>query len=165
MGDVLGVVPRTYYGLDVDKTNQVGLTGERYQATDTGITYKWDQTRWRGGYEYVERRTAAWDKTLVDFTIDGTWKVNGLDLSGIVPVGAKAVILKLNLLDDAATTNFVIRTSAVAAVNSLTLTMQVANIGMDVTAILPIDADRLFDYVGTNVVFTGINLVVVGWYI
>lgn len=165
MGDVFGVFKRTYYGLDADKANQVGLTGERYQATDTGIVYKWDGTRWRGGYEYIPRLVTTYDFDKTSFTTDGTWKVNGLDLSAIVPAGAKAVHLLLEIADDAADSFFSLRRDAVNVGNKITVTTQVANIYNMQHAFLNVDTDRKFDYAGSNLTFSAIFVYVLGWYI
>lgn len=165
MANVIGIMCRTYCGLDADKTAQVGLTGEHYFATDTGIVYKWDQTRWRGGYDFIPRPVAAEDFGLVSFTIDGTWKIDGLDLSGIVPVGAKAVQLTLYITDDAANSTFQIRQDATNVYNAIIGITQVANIPLQRTAIVGINADRLMDYQGTNVVFTTVSVSVLGWFI
>ncbi|GAI14918.1 unnamed protein product, partial [marine sediment metagenome] len=58
---------------------------------------------------YVVRDATAFDKNIGDFTTDGTWKVNGLDLSAIVPAGATAVHLLVYVLDDAANSILEIR--------------------------------------------------------
>lgn len=165
MADVYSQVKRTYIGLDADKTNVLALAGDHYYANDTFIDYTHDGTYWRGGFQYIKREPNAWDKTLVDFTTDGAWKVNGLDLSAIVPAGAVAVNLVVNILDDAANSNLNIRSDAGKGINSMSRTTQVANISIDGTGIIGIESDRLLDYVATNLVWTGINLAVLGWYI
>lgn len=156
---------RVFEGLDADKANVTGAIGDHYYATDTNIIYKWDGTRWRGGYEYIERMVDTSDFTEVDFTCDGNWHVDGLDLSGIVPAGAVAVKLRLALIDDAASSRLVLRRDAAHGENIVDATTQVANIWVGRTEDISIDANRLLDYQASNLVFTAISVTVLGWFI
>lgn len=114
---------------------------------------------------YVPRRTNAFDKNVGNFTTDGTWKVNGLDLSAIVPSEAIAVHLRIYLADDAAASMFIVRTNATDTHNQIYMMIQVANQPMESHAILAIDSDGLLDYQGSNLAFQNIDVVVLGWFI
>ena len=161
---------RHYTGLDADKASIPAggkEKGDSYHATDKGKQYYWDGSAWKTGlgYEYVERRIGAWDRTEVDFTWDGAWHVNGLDLSGIVPAEAKAVVLAVMALDDAASTAFNVRPNATDIMNLIDHRTQVANVWTPlIHYTLPIDADRLMDYFGAAGMGS-LFFAVVGWYI
>lgn len=113
---------------------------------------------------YVVRIVAAWDFVIGNFTTDGTYKINGLDLSGIVPAGAVAVCLRVETLDDAADSLFLIRHSAANDTTQMRATTQAANVNFDANAVLPIDTDRMMDYYGENLAFVSINVAVLGWF-
>jgi len=165
MAEVKSVITRTHIGLDADKVDVPGLYGERYYATDTGITYKWDGTRWRGGYEYIPRPATTHDIDQTALTTDGTWKVDGLILDGIVPVGAVAVNLGLRIIDDTAANWFQVRQNATNAGVTASVTVPAANIEDNAYAVLGIDANRLMDYAGVNDTITTIRVTVLGWFI
>lgn len=114
---------------------------------------------------YVERLVNAPDKQVGNFITDGTWKVNGLDLSGIVPAGAKAVMLDMMVLDDAVGSQFSVQRDAAHAYNRATVMTQVANILVAAAPVVAIEGDRLLDYYGGNVGFTSIDVTVAGWFI
>ncbi|MCK4268623.1 MAG: hypothetical protein KAX16_07305 [Actinomycetia bacterium] len=114
---------------------------------------------------FVPRSPNVADFTTLAFTTDATWKVNGLDLSGIVTAGAVGVVLRVTIQDDAANSQFQIRQSAAASVTEILLLTQVVNIYIAQIAVLPIDADRLLDYQGSNLAFAFISVSVLGWFI
>lgn len=114
---------------------------------------------------YVARRAAAPDLQVGGFTTDGTWKVDGLDLSGIVPAGATGVVISVLVNDDAASSTFHVRPNATDTANDHQVWIQVANISHKDNFTMPIDADRLLDYYGSNLAFVTIDLTVVGWFI
>jgi len=95
---------------------------------------------------YVPRRVAVPDKILTDFTWDGAVHIDGLDLSGIVPVGAKAVILNVYLHgQDMASMEFY--TDSVACPSDFGLSFITSSYKFNTSHwVLPIDADRLLDY-------------------
>ena len=170
MGEIIESKRRHYVGDDADKDSIPAAAkafGDSYHANDKGKQYYWNGTAWKTGlgYEYVPRRVAAADFAVGAFTTDGTWKIDGLDLSGIVPAGAIAVLLSINLADDAAGNFFIVRANATDTGNDLGQTTQVANIGIRTPAVVAIDSNRLLDYIGSNVAFTTIDIWVTGWYI
>lgn len=118
-----------------------------------------------GNHRYVRRLTGAIDKEVGDFTTDGNWKVDGLDLSAIVPAGATAIHLLIDITDDAASSWFGVRKDATHIYNYCQPTTQVANIPYIIHAIVACNADRLLDYIGANLAFTSINVTVLGWFI
>lgn len=160
---------RHYVGADADKASipAAGKSeGDSYHANDKGKQYYWDGANWKTGlgYEYVPRLTNAWDKGTGDFTTDGTAKVNGLDLSAIVPAGAVGVVLHAEIKDDATDSYLYIYHSAAATISGIRLRTQVANLDIAQTAVLPIDTDRKLDYQGANLAFANIAVSVVGWF-
>jgi len=169
MADVKVLARKHYSGADADKADVTGVIGDTYAGNDSGKFYYWNDalSAWKTGlgYEYVERRAPASDKQVGDFTTDGTWKVNGLNLSGPLPVGTKAAIIRLLAKDDAAGSEFEIRPNGVDVNNMHGLFTQVANISVEKDFIIPVDPDRLFDYYGTNLVFITIDVTVVGYFI
>lgn len=114
---------------------------------------------------YVPRPVAAHDFGVGNFTTDGTWKVHGMDLTGIVPEGTTGVIFSLLINDDAANSEFRIRRDAADHVALFEARTFVVNIGVLNMFIVPIDSDRLLDYYGANLAFTVINASVVGYFI
>lgn len=170
MGDITESKRRHYVGTDADKdTIPAGgkSKGDSYHANDKGKQYYWNGANWKTGlgYEFVPRAPNAWDKQIGDFTTDGTWKVNGLDISGIVPAGAVAVMLRLQISDDAAGSAFWILSAAGTAMAEFLANTQAAGMVTEVHGVISISADRLLDYKGSNLAFTTINLAVLGWFI
>ncbi len=170
MGDITEKRMRHYIGADADKNTIPAAAkafGDSYHANDKGKQYYWNGTAWKTGlgYEFVERLVNAHDKDEADFTTDGTYKVNGLDLSGIVPEGAVVVKLQVSILDDAADSQLVLRRDAAQGRNVIDLRTQVANIATTLTQDVSIDSDRLLDYMGSNLVFAAIRVTVIGWFI
>ena len=88
---------------------------------------------------YVPQPVAAHDWGVGDFVTDGTWKVHGLDLTGIVPVGTTGVIFSLLINDDAADSEFRIRRDAADHVALFEARTFVVNIGVLNMFIVPID--------------------------
>jgi hypothetical protein len=107
---------------------------------------------------------AGWDYVVGDFTTDNTWR--DWDLSGIVPTGATTVWLKISLEDNAAGSYFDIRekgkSNAYAIPRNFT---QVANVRIDQLNIVTCNADRVIQYRASNVTFTTINVVILGWWL
>ena len=170
MGEIIESKRRHYVGDDADKnTIPAGAKafGDSYHANDKGKQYYWNGTAWKTGlgYEYVPRAATTHDIDEGDLTEDGTWKIDGLDLSAIVPDGAKAVVLGVRMADDAANSILQIRQNVTAAGVVKNLTTQVANIEVEGHATLGIDSNRLMDYSASNLAFTYIRITVLGWYI
>ena len=113
---------------------------------------------------FVDRGTAsAHDKVLADFTTDATWR--DLDLSAIVPAGAKAILLQLLIQDDVANSAITLRKNGnTNGYNIGRVRTQVANIYNEADLIIPCDSNRIIEYYGSNVTFTAIYLTVKGWW-
>lgn len=114
---------------------------------------------------YVDRRVNTEDKGTADFTKDGNWHVDGLDLSGIVPVGAVAIIMTWSFVCNAANKPGEIRVNATNVFNRTKQHTQVADIPIYTppTAV-SCDSNRLLDY-NFDAATTGISLAVLGWFI
>lgn len=169
MADITIVKRQHYSGLDADKASVTGAVGETYGATDSGKLYYWNVSlsAWKTGlgYEFVDRLANAPDKQVGDFTTNGAWQVNALDLSGIVPAGAVAVKIAIKITDDAADSYFQIRHSAGQSESFIQGKVPVAHQGHRQVEDVSIESDRLLDYKGSNLAFQAIDVTVLGWYI
>ena len=166
MADILQVARRYFSGLAADLPASANV-GDVYFATDTGHTYKWDGAAWAAklGTELINRPCLAADFDQGDLTLDGTWKVDGLDLSAIVPAGANAAVVYCSVQDNAAGELFMIRQNATNTFNRAEYYTQVANIYIPSTPVLiALDSNRLWDYNG-DVGIAVINIYIVGWFI
>lgn len=106
---------------------------------------------------------AANDFTVGDFTTDGG--TYDLDLSGVVPAGAKTALLKITLEDDAVASYIQITKNGFSNWPSANLLRTiVANVPHDDMFVVPLDGDRKAQYRATNTVFTTITITVVGWW-
>lgn len=105
-----------------------------------------------------------WDFTESDLTTDGNW--HDLDLREIVPEGAYAVMLDLRVKDDAIDSELLFRKDDDA--NSFSqkgVRTQVVNQYNEATRIIFCNSDRIIQYMGSNVTFTEIDVMVAGWYV
>lgn len=99
-----------------------------------------------------------------NFTKDFTWYE--LDLSGIVPAGATAVLIHVEARTALANAPFILRTAGnVNTRNVSFLTTQVANIAMTYDFVIPLDAARKIEYTLFPVVWPVVNLTVKGWWL
>lgn len=95
---------------------------------------------------------AAASFSLVNFTTDGAW--HDLDLSAIVPAGAKGVAMSVILVNAAVFKNVMFRKKGNANIwNRSLVTIQVATIPISDDIEVPIDTDRKCEY----------NFVAGGW--
>ena len=124
-----------------------------------------DCTGLAGRADYVDRGDpAAYDFTKNDFTTDGTWQ--DLDLSTIVPAGAKAVHVLVVQSDDAAFSTFYMREKGNSnTYNKDALVTQVANVSIAASFLVTCDADRTVQYQAANLSWTALSMVVRGWII
>ena len=106
---------------------------------------------------------SAWDFEEGVLTTDDTWR--DLDLSSIVPAGATQVLIGGYIADDVLGTYFQLRENGNSdGYNAFTLTTQVANVGIEINALVSLDSNRVIEYLGKTVAFV-IKIVVRGWYI
>ena len=151
---------------DTDGTYDIGSA--TYHAKD--IYYAGDLIRKDGGgtdrtgYIYVPVPDASisfdFDKT--DFTTDGTWKINGLDLTSYVAAGAKAVRIYGLAQYSASYFYFSLRkSSGKMEVHYNTFGSGAAYLNH----IIELDDDRLLDYKGSGIAFVTIGLKIMGFFI
>lgn len=101
-----------------------------------------------------------WDET--DLTTDATWR--DLDLSSVVPAGARFVHLLVEVTDDAA--NSLIKFRRNGNLNAIACPMVVAQVANQFVAhdiIVACDSARVIEYYATNTTFSAIDITVLGW--
>jgi hypothetical protein len=114
---------------------------------------------------FQSRRNTADDFRETAFIRDNTWKINGLDLSGIVPAGATEVLLNIWAISGTPTDMLWIRTNDTDASNNIAMLMAKAEYIYETGQfVLPIDADRKLDY-KIAASYSTLHLNVVGWYV
>lgn len=111
------------------------------------------------------------DPAAADFTSltsDGAWKTgaNALDFSSIVPSGAKAMLLRIAVNDDASGTQVVFRKSGQTnAVNAAQIFTQVSGVWIVGDYILACSSDRKVEYQASNTTIDSIIITCKGWWI
>jgi hypothetical protein len=115
--------------------------------------------------KYVDRGDpATYDFDLSSLITDGAW--HDLNLSSIVPAGAKAVHLRVEISDDVPNSVVRFRKNGNTNIhNAGVLKTQVANQEIDKDIIVSCDANRIIEYLATNTTWTGIWIWVRGWFI
>jgi hypothetical protein len=102
------------------------------------------------------------DFSKTDFTTDATWR--DLDLSSIVPAGAKMVNLIIYGYGDTANATMSIRkngnSNAIVALSGTTPAVGIAFLNVGVIAC---DSSRVVEYNISNITWTALNLSVAGW--
>lgn len=113
---------------------------------------------------YVDRGDpAANDYDVGDLTTDATWR--DIDLSGIVPSGAKAILMKTTLKSGGATDKIRYRLKGnVNEINACGCESLRANVGRTRLGIVSIDANRVMQYNADNIAWTALSFVVRGWW-
>lgn len=107
---------------------------------------------------------SAWDFTLVDFVRDENW--HELDLSAIVPEGAKAVLLKVVVESVFEDKKFDLRAHGqIYNYNTCAIFTPKSSVRIGGVYLVPCDADRKIDYEAYSTGFTTINVIVVGWFL
>lgn len=113
---------------------------------------------------YVDRGDpAVYDKVKTDLTIDGAW--HDLDLSSIIPAGAKAVLLKTRL--QSANPGDAIRYRKNGNTNEINVCgceALRANVIRTRLGITSIDVNRVLEYNADNIAWTLLDIVVRGWW-
>lgn len=101
------------------------------------------------GDTYVDRGASeAWDFSLVDLTCDNTWRE--LDLSSIVPAGAKEVKIRLRLRATAIDEYVIFRQNGVITIYNIAAQRTVvANVVHDVNVEVSCDTNRVVEYLGS----------------
>jgi len=107
---------------------------------------------------------AAVDFAVGDLTTDATYR--DLDLSAIVPAGAKAVVLRVGINDDVAGSAVIFRRNGnTNTIVNANLNTQVANLGIAATMIVACDENRVIEYWATSTTWTAIAITVAGWFL
>lgn len=113
---------------------------------------------------FIDRGDPAnMDFATASFTKDWTWR--DLDLSAIVPAGAKAVVVRVKGQSTVNWGSFYLRKNGNVnfAVTS-GLVCVIANAPFHVHMTVAIDANRKIEYIAENVTWTTLDLVVMGWW-
>lgn len=114
--------------------------------------------------QFVDRgdpSSADFDET--DLTVAGSW--TDLDLSGIIPAGTTAVVLKVGVADNAVEQSLRLRTKGNSnAENVSQVTTQVSNVGIVADCIVPTGGLQLIQYY-LSATMDLIEVTVKGWLI
>ena len=112
---------------------------------------------------FVDRGDAdSADFDLFSLTTDNNW--HDLDLSGIVPAGAKAVLVTVVLLSATASTSLTLRKKGnTLEVNVARMTTTVANLTHIADLACPISTTRFIQYNILDIPWTFLSLSVKGW--
>lgn len=106
-----------------------------------------------------------WDFTNATLSTNGS--TNSLDLSGIVPVGAKQVLLGIEINDDAVGNRIIFAGTGQLATtrNRFAVRTQVSGVSVENQGVIRLDSNRKIEYTATSTSFTTLNVGVMGWYI
>ena len=109
---------------------------------------------------------AATDFAVGDFTTDGTWRTLDIAATGI-PASAKAVLLQLEIGDDAAASLFMVRTGGQSNAINIALTYtQVSGVLKGNSIVIPMNGSNTnIEYWASNLTWTTINLDIGGWWV
>jgi len=113
---------------------------------------------------YVDRGDpSSYDYAKEDLTIDGAW--HDMDLSGIVPAGAKAVFIIGHLQGNGADWTIMFRKKGnVNEVNHGGMETLRANVERHRSSIIALDTNRVIQYKVDNQAWTTLDLAVRGWW-
>jgi hypothetical protein len=148
-----------------------------YNGPNENLAYRWGKQiepfgplfsydmNWYLNPSYYDRGDPAdADFVKTDLTTDGAW--HELDLSGIVPEGAKAVSISLYIVDNLA--GQIVRFRRAGNVNIFAITgtaTQVAYVPIFTHCICAVDENRKIEYYCSNTSFTGIQITINGWWL
>jgi len=109
------------------------------------------------------------DPTVTDF-LTGAFLMDGaphdLDLSGIVPAGAKAVLLTLRVRDSTIGVSVRLRKNGnVNEINVMHIINQIANLSIVADGIVPLDENRIIEYRIPGPPLNLVELSVKGWWL
>jgi len=112
---------------------------------------------------YIDRGDpSSYDYTQADLITNGQWY--DLNLSGIVPANAKAVVLKVVVKDESVGIGISLRkNSNTRTCNAPSVTTQAANIYNVSSLIVACDENRVIEYLAANTTWDTINILVAGW--
>lgn len=167
-GEAADPQPAKINGLDadvpVDADEFIFYDADGHNNKVTGANLKTYINAASGKFVPRNSDAAAFDYTVGAFTTDGTYRDK--DLSAIVPAGAIAVLLRVQIQDDAVASTFGFRRNGNAnGYDGAYLYTQVANVLIEREMTVPCDANRVVEYWGSNLAFSSINVLVMGWYL
>lgn len=137
--------------------------GFRQSEPNQTIEYN-EAGAWNRFGRFVDRgQMPAFDYTLANFTTDGTWR--DLDLSSIVPSGARAVVLRIQIGDNLINQGFSLRQNGDTGYGECNLITQVANQYIESQDVVSCDTNRIIEYFAANTTWTTISIYVCGWYL
>jgi hypothetical protein len=114
---------------------------------------------------YVPRNVTGVDFTVAAFPITDVWVPDGLDLSGIVPAGAKAVHLRVYCYNSIEGHFLNLRANdTTKSENAIETRIPIGDDRYQQHAIMALDSDRLVDYIRYNGIHE-VALFVMGWFI
>jgi hypothetical protein len=107
----------------------------------------------------------AFDFTVTNFIIDGTWR--DLDLSSIIPFGAKGVLIRSAFNTSQSGSILGFRKNGFTNTFSCSYSSVLVAGGVNrAESIVGVDSDRKIEYLTTNGhTYSSLNLVVLGWFI
>lgn len=116
-------------------------------------------------HRYFDRGDpAVADFVIGDLILDNTWR--DLDLSAIVPSGAVAVNIKLNIRANRINRFFGVRPNGNVNVwNTVALWTQVADQQLGGVYVLGVNSDRKIEYRAPAAFFDLINILICGWWL
>lgn len=114
---------------------------------------------------FIDRGDPAnYDFTTGDFTTDGFW--HDLDLSGIVPSNAKAVVMYAYVKAPSIKRYLQIKVKGKSNFfNIATMRTQTSNCALTLDLVSPINSDGMLEYKTSPVAFTTIYLTIKGWWL
>ena len=115
---------------------------------------------------YVPRRVVNPDFVVSNFVWDGAVHIDGLDLSGILPVGTKGVIISAYLFGGGVMASLELYPDSVVYPSTIGLSFVNSAYRFNTNHwILPVESDRLLDYeTGVNTP-SDLAITVIGWFI
>lgn len=124
-----------------------------------------DATGLAGRCDLVDRGDPdASDFAIGDLTIDGTWR--DLDLSSVVPVGAKAVLLRVWVNSGAVASSFGLRKKGNSNTsNAGFINTQEAAVWNFTDTVVSVDSNRKIQYNAEDVSWVGIYITIACWWI
>jgi len=124
-----------------------------------------DATGLTGRCDFFDRGDPSdFDFTITDFVTDGN--AHDLDLSSIVPRGAKAVLIRVGIIDDAVSSwIYFYKKGNTNQFNASIIYCQVSNVAIWNDRIVIPDSNSKISYITYNTTFSGIYVIVAGWWI
>ena len=163
--DVGGTVKATEFVGDGSGLTNISDTNNYVTVTNTGGFLYIDASTNTTVYDaYTPRNNPTnWDFQLSDFTLDASW--NDLDLSSIVPSGAKAAIISVAIRSSTINEYLILRPNGdTGGYGRHIWRTQVADISCESTATVSLDANQVIEYFGSS--GSSINIIgftVTGW--